>query len=263
MQDLVLEHTDLRISRLAFGTASLHHLYQDKKRQRVLETALSCGITHFDTSPYYGFGLAERDLGRLMRGRRNSITIATKVGLYPRGGAAGGATAVWARKVAGKIFSRLSFPRVDWALSSARNSLDESLRRLATGHVDLLLLHEPDAELLESDEFLRWLEGEREQGRIRYWGLAGVVGRLRNWVSRGDGLATVLQAADSIGEREADKLAILGRFPQITYGYLSSSPPGMEPTVVMQQAFGRNRAGSVIFSSRRPEHITSMARLLV
>lgn len=262
MQHSVLENTDLRVSRLAFGTASLHHSFRTKERLRLLETALSCGITHFDTSPYYGLGLAERDLGRFMRGRRDLVTVATKVGLYARRGAAGGAAEVWARKLAGKVFSGLSLPRVDWALRSARDSLDESLERLGTGHVDMLLLHEPDAALLDSDEFLQWLENEREQGRIRYWGLAGVAERLQSWVSTGHPLAAILQSADSIVERQADKLGTLGRFPQVTYGYLSSSPPGMDPLTVMRQALERNHAGSVIFSSRRPERITSVAGLL-
>ena len=55
------------------------HLYitssGGKKRKKLLEGAFPLGITHFDTSPYYGFGLAESDLDFLMLPRSTSIFL--------------------------------------------------------------------------------------------------------------------------------------------------------------------------------------------
>src|SRR5882762_45864 len=103
MKHAVIENTDIRVSRIAFGMASLHHLFSATRRQRIIQTAASSGITHFDTSPYYGYGLAERDLGQFLRGQRAAFSVTTKVGLYPWGAASSHAVSVWVRKALGKL----------------------------------------------------------------------------------------------------------------------------------------------------------------
>ncbi|MBC8027722.1 MAG: aldo/keto reductase, partial [Steroidobacteraceae bacterium] len=81
MHTIPLPGTPVKLSRLAFGTASLHHLASTRRRADLLRTAFDHGITHFDTSPYYGDGIGERALAALGA----AGTVATKVGLYPRG----------------------------------------------------------------------------------------------------------------------------------------------------------------------------------
>src|ERR1700723_3902959 len=74
--------TKLSVPELGFGAAPLGNLYRatsdDEARDTVL-AALQGGITHFDTAPYYGFGLSERRLGDAVRGHE-SVVISTKVG---------------------------------------------------------------------------------------------------------------------------------------------------------------------------------------
>jgi aryl-alcohol dehydrogenase-like predicted oxidoreductase len=53
-------------------------------RLRLLEVAFEEGITHFDTAPLYGQGLAESLLGRFASSRREALTITTKFGLVPK-----------------------------------------------------------------------------------------------------------------------------------------------------------------------------------
>ncbi len=53
-------------------------------RLRLLEVAFEEGISHFDTAPLYGQGLAESLLGRFARSRRDALTITTKFGLVPK-----------------------------------------------------------------------------------------------------------------------------------------------------------------------------------
>jgi hypothetical protein len=82
----------------------------------------------------YGLGLAERILGRFLTGRRDAVTVATKVGLSapPR--------VSWilpGRLIRGPLASKRAFD-----VRSARTSLEGSLRALGTDYVDLLLLHE-------------------------------------------------------------------------------------------------------------------------
>jgi aryl-alcohol dehydrogenase-like predicted oxidoreductase len=262
MRVTLIDRTAVRVSRLAFGTAALHHLFSAAQRLDLLGAAALSGISHFDTSPYYGLGLAESDLGRFLNGQRSRFTVTTKVGLYPWGEAAGSSLAVWARKGLGKLMPRLSRPDVDWSVSRARNSLRMSLGRLQTDHVDFLLLHEPDIGLLDSDELVRWLEAELALGTVRCWGLAGEAVRLVPWTRSDHALAQVVQTRDSLADHQANFLLEAGRALQFTYGYLSSMPPrsaACDACAVLRLALERNTRGSVIVSTRQKERLAMLA----
>ena len=264
MQYTTIENTDVRVSRISFGTASLHHLFSAKQRRRLLDGAAVAGISHFDTSPYYGYGLAESDLGVFMQGNRDHFTVTTKVGLYPFGFAAHGALDVWVRKAAGKAYARLSAPEVDWRIQRAAESLNDSLKRLKTDYVDFLFLHEPDFNLINSDEFLRWIETEQANGKVRYWGLAGLPILLEPWLRIDHPLAAVLQTKDDLTYKTADFLLARGRKLQFTYGYLTSqlsSDSGLSAADIMRGALLRNTDGSVLVSTRRVARIEYLARL--
>src|SRR5262245_31731395 len=97
-----LPGTEVHISHFAFGTASLHHLPSSRSRRTLLDAAVAHGFTHFDSAPIYGFGLTERELAPLLAAEP-SLTVATKVGLYPPGGSEQTWTAVLARKFLGKL----------------------------------------------------------------------------------------------------------------------------------------------------------------
>lgn len=266
MRQTVIEGTGIPVSRLGFGTASLHHLFRSRDRLAVLRAAAQAGITHFDTSPYYGYGLAETDLGALLRERRTSFTVTTKVGLYPRGPASGRASSVWLRKAVGKLVPRLSLPEVNWRVERACASLGESLQRLGTDYVDFLFLHEPDTALLNTDEMLHWLEMECAKGRLRAWGVAGVANRVAPWVQNQHSLARVVQTQDSLERRQADFLQHAGRPLQFTYGYLSglaqASQP-LSPVAALRAALQRNTTGTVLFSTRRVEAIVQLTQEIV
>lgn len=255
---ITLPATTLTLSRLSFGTASLHHLYAQKSRQALLNTAFDIGITHFDTSPYYGYGVAEFALGKFLTGKnRADISIATKVGLYSPNPNQHGIGAALLRKAMGKISPDFSKPVVDWAVSTAAQSLDRSLRRLRTDFIDILFLHEPQPELINSEEFLLWLQQQQTAGKIRYWGLAGLALPMKKWLEAKHGLAAVIQTKDSVVQREADVVTGYGRDLQLTYGYLSA---GVQQTTeeTLRQALQRNRTGSVIFSTRKPERLLDL-----
>lgn len=266
MNQVMIPGTAVRVSRLAFGTASLHHLFGAADRQALLRAAADAGITHFDTSPYYGYGLAEIDLGRFVRGRRAAVTLTTKVGLYPWGSAKAHAAGVWSRKALGKLAPRLSLPVVDWHVARARASLIASLRRLGTDYVDFLLLHEPEPGLIAGDEWLSWMEAECTAGRVRAWGLAGTAARVSPWVQARHPLAQVVQTQDSLDRHHADFLTASGRDLQFTYGYLSagrSGAGGLSPEEVLRKALDRNRTGAVLVSTRRVERLRRLAQVAI
>jgi len=262
MKRIGLQGTDLEVSRLSFGTASLHHLPSGRLRQNLLAAALDQGFTHFDTSPYYGFGLAEQELGRFLWEKRNQVTLATKVGLYAPGSLRQNIATVWLRKGLGKVIPRLSRPLVDWSVTHAARSLQSSLRRLRTEFVDILFLHEPSPGVLDSDEFLTWLLEEKRKGSIRAWGLAGQPEAMEEWIRPSHPLGAVLQVRDSLDHLEADRVTRVGRELQITFGYLSStsvSAGQLWPEDVLTRALERNRTGSVLVSTRRVERIAKLA----
>ena len=264
MQRIGIENTGIQVSRVSFGTGSLHHLFGRKDRQSLLTAAASAGVTHFDSSPYYGYGLAEEDVGRFLVGQRNAFTVTTKVGLYPWGPSAGSSAAVWARKAFGHLVSNVSLPVVNWHVDKARDSLQQSLKRLRTDHVDFLLLHEPARHLIEADEFLKWLVSAKESGAVRAWGVAGVGEHVAPWVEAAHPLAAVAQTRDSLAGREADFLRRAGRHMQFTYGYFASSPAVQEPETpeqILRAALARNATGAIIVSTRQCGRVASLARV--
>lgn len=264
MRSIVIAGTQLRVSRWSFGTGSLHRIFSSRARRRLLDRAADIGFSHFDTSPYYGYGLAETDLGRFMRGRRASVTVATKVGLYPRSGTATGATALWMRKGWERLSGRSPGPRADWRVRAAQQSLDASLRRLGTDHVDFLFLHEPDPACIDAGEFLLWLRREKERGRVRAWGLAGVDVAALQWVRDKHELASVLQLRDSVERCEADRLSEQGRALQFTYGYFAGQSVERTPDSprdFLGRVLMRNPDGSVIVATRREDRLPAFAEI--
>ena len=266
MKQVVIAGTSLQVSRLSFGTASLHHLLTRRARQRLLCHACERGFSHFDTAPLYGHGLAEEELGVLLASGRGALTVGTKLGLYPPRWSRPRASWVWAHRALSRALPRLSRPVVSWSLAHAERSLERSLRRLRRSHVDVLFLHEPDPELLAADELLRWLERQRAAGKVRFHGVAGDARRVTRWIADDHALCQVLQLRDSIARREADVARQAGRALQFTFGYLGSLRSERRDTPAtgvddLVRAALRRSAGSVLVASRALAHIDQLSAL--
>ena len=87
----------------------------------------------------------------------------------------------------------------------AEASLGASLKRLGRERLDILFIHEPDAALIETEEWHRWLEVELKRGRLCAFGIAGVIARIEPFLSNASPLAQVIQTADSVDGREPDQ----------------------------------------------------------
>lgn len=119
----------------------------DRASRAALERALALGITFFDTAPAYGDGRSERLIGAALAGTRT--VIATKAGIARFGAAP------------------------DFSPARIRRSLEASLGRLKTDHVDLLQLHDPPPDLFETaPETYAALEDMRREGLIRAFGVS-------------------------------------------------------------------------------------------
>jgi aryl-alcohol dehydrogenase-like predicted oxidoreductase len=116
--------------------------------ERILSRALERGVTFFDTANAYADGESERILGRALRGARDQVVIATKVGAGRASGKPEG-------------LSRAAILR----------AIDESLGRLGTDYVDVYYLHVPDHDVPLS-ESLSAMEELRRAGKIRALGVS-------------------------------------------------------------------------------------------
>lgn len=264
MLKIILPGTELRVSKFIFGTAGLFNAGGVARRRALLEAAAEGGFTHFDTAPYYGFGMAERDLAPVLRAHPE-MTVTTKVGIYSPGGEEQPAWSILARKAGGKLLPALSRPEIDFGVARAQRSLEGSLRRLSRETIDLFTLHEPALELVQTDEFQSWLEGRRAAGQIRWFGLALTADRLEPFLKVGSPLAEVVQMADSLDAREADLLARYGRAMQITYAYVTAARRSGQTASVpdlLRQAVRRNAHGAVIVSTTQPARAGQYGALL-
>ena len=168
--------------RVGFGTGGLLRISSARRRQDILAAALGSGINHFDTAPLYGFGEAERSLGRFLRGRRAKVTLATKFGLRASPLAARLAVLQGAARRAIQLFPALRRTAVrnagalrsapTFSLETARASLESSLRALGTDYVDFYLAHQASAEALPGEDLIGWLEDLKHAGTIRSYGVA-------------------------------------------------------------------------------------------
>ena len=260
MLKTTLPGTELTVSRFAFGTSSLLRVGTARQRANLLAAAYDNGFTHFDTAPYYGFGAAERDLKGMLAAHRD-VTVASKVGLYSPGGESQPVSLVIGRKIVGKALPAVSRPIADWSVARARQSLTGSLKRLGRDYLDLYLLHEPDRSVLNSEEWLRWLERERE--RVRYFGIAVTNDRLAPFLTAGDPLAFFVQTEDDEAGRGARLLAAHGRPVQITYGFIREALRRGQTDIlaVLAAALARSPRGSIIVGTSKPDRLRQYAEL--
>lgn len=263
MRMTTLPGLDLRVSRFVFGTGGLLNVGSSRSRQRLLVAAIDTGFTHFDTAPYYGFGVAERELAPVLQAWPD-VTFTTKVGLYPPGGADQPEAAVWMRKLIGRAFTRLSRPVVDFSVTSARRSLEGSLRRTGRDRIDLYLLHDPAIHLVATDEWRTWLDCCVASGKIRYFGMALSPSAITQFLGGGNRIGSLIQVRDSVAGCEADVLEHYGLTKQITYGYVVAAlraDPRCCVREVLRAALVRNPNGAIVVTTRRPSRLRQYADL--
>lgn len=253
MKQIKLPKTDLNISRFSLGTASLHHVGNIEKQVSFLKHAYDLGFTHFDTAPLYGYGLAEKSLGLAFAGNlRSKVTLSSKIGLYPPGGANQSYHVMRARKAIGKIIPTLSSVQKNFSLRLAVKSFEATLKRLRTDRLDILFIHDPIYQMLDEEAFLRWFETEQSRGRIGYIGVCGIREYVEPFLEFDSNLALCVQTQDSIDRKEADFVNDYNRPMQFTYGY-NSAKSQKKPIYhnVMTQALQRNEEGSILVSTTK------------
>ncbi|HEX2880558.1 MAG TPA: aldo/keto reductase, partial [Polyangiaceae bacterium] len=145
-----------RVPELILGTMNFGKRTAEPDALRILDCALERGVTFWDTANAYVNGEGERILGKALRGRRDRVLVASKVGLWRSGGTTAGLLQ------SGGQAEGLSRARIFAAC-------DESLQRLQTDYLDLYFLHVPDPST-PIEESLSAMAELIRLGKIRSWG---------------------------------------------------------------------------------------------
>jgi aryl-alcohol dehydrogenase-like predicted oxidoreductase len=150
-----LGDTGLTVSAIGFGCWEMgnpgYGSTDDSEVIAAVHRAMELGVTLFDTAPNYGFGGSEIVLGRALQGRRDNVVLVTKVGT------------TW------DPVSKTT--KIDGRYSNVKRMCEDSLARLQTDHVDLLLMHWPDADTPIA-ETIGALEELRTEGKTRHIGVS-------------------------------------------------------------------------------------------
>jgi L-galactose dehydrogenase len=154
MQTRPLGQTGLQVPILGFGASSLGQEFRSVTLDEALASvraALDCGLNFIDTSPFYGRGMSEVLLGIALRGvPRDSYTLCTKLGRY-------------------------DLTHFDFSAKRVAESVDVSLHRLGTDHLDILLCHDIEFVPMQQivDETLPALRQQVALGKVRFIGISG------------------------------------------------------------------------------------------
>jgi len=137
-----LGRSNLRLSVLGFGGTGLGNMYVAMAEQSAIDTlsaAYAAGIRYYDTAPLYGHGLSERRLGSGLRlFADSSVIVSSKVGWRLRPAFGKPTDAGLFRDIT--AFSRFN----DYSYDGAMRSFEDSLNRLGTDRIDMLLIHDVD-----------------------------------------------------------------------------------------------------------------------
>ena len=154
MQHRPLGRTGINVPVLSFGASSLGAEFRSVTLDEALTSvrvALEGGLTFIDTSPFYGRGMSEVLLGIALKGvPRASYTLCTKLGRYDA-------------------------QHFDFSATRVAESIDVSLHRLGTDHLDIALCHDIEFVPMQQivDETLPALRRAQQAGKVRCIGFSG------------------------------------------------------------------------------------------
>jgi len=205
-------------ARVGLGGAPLGNLFarvDDSQARALLDAAWASGCRSFDTAPHYGHGLSERRLGDTLRCEpRDAFVLSSKVGrlLVPDPAAP--------RDQHGYVDVLPFSQRWDYSAAGVRRSVEDSLQRLGLPRLDVVYVHDCDAQTQGArsdavrrqviDETLPALHAMKREGLIRAVGL---------------GVNDVRIVLDVLREAELDTLLLAGRYSLLDHNALPELLP--------------------------------------
>ena len=154
---------DLQVSSIGLGCMGMSHAYgapADKKEMtELLAKAVDIGYTFFDTAEVYGTPEHPHDneelVGKALKPYRNHVVLATKFGIH-----------------FDMDTEEVNKPLIpDSRPETIRKSVETSLKRLQTDHIDLYYQHRPDPQI-PVEEVAGVMSELIAEGKITHWGLS-------------------------------------------------------------------------------------------
>ncbi len=168
-----------------------------------LARALELGVTFLDTADIYGPFSNEELVGQAIRGRRESVVLATKCGLVPGPPGEGN--------------------RIDGTPAHIRSACEASLRRLGVTTIDLYYLHRVDPRT-PIEESVRAMATLVDEGKVRYLGLSEVSSRTLRRAQAVHPI-TAVQSEYSLWTRDPES-GVLPTCRELGVGFVPFSPLG-------------------------------------
>lgn len=203
MERITLKGTDLEVSRLCMGTMTFGGQADEPASAAMVDACLEAGVNFLDTANVYTGGRSEEFLGRILKGRRDQVVLATKV-----------------RGQQSEDPSLLGLSR-----TAITQAVEDSLRRLQTDYLDLYYMHAPDYNT-PLEESLQAMGELVRAGKVRYVAASNFaswqVCRMQ-WLAEREGIpsVTVTQPMYNLIARaiEAEYLPMCGEFGIATVVY--------------------------------------------
>jgi aryl-alcohol dehydrogenase-like predicted oxidoreductase len=200
---------ELTVSEIGLGCMGMSAFYGTTDEGEALATidrALELGCNFLDTAELYGPFTNEELLAKAIDGRRDDFVIATKWGIRIEPDGEGN-------------FNRV----LDGSLENARRSIDASLKRLGTDHVDLWYAHRVDSGRPIEEQVGAMAEMVKE-GKVRHIGLSEASA---DTLRRAHAVhpITALQTEYSLWTREVEE-EILPACRELGIGFVAYSPLG-------------------------------------
>ena len=258
-----LANSGLETTRLGFGTSRLHYA-SASRASALVGPAFDLGLQHFDTAPAYGDGLAEREVGDFLKGRRADVIVATKYGIAADPLLDTLPALAPPLRIIRAGARRAGFWRMRSEVMTGaglRRGVERSLRRLNTTWIDVLLLHEPAAgSVPRADDLLAEVIELRRRGLIRHFGVSGAWRGIAGLDASVRSAAGIVQTA----EREWPP----DQPPDITYGVLAGASQSAfsaksdipDAAARLQAALRRRPDGAVLVSTTSTAHLEEIVR---